>query len=478
MPVRVMIMMLMLLSFRSSAQVDSVAVEIDTAAVAIDTLSLEEQGEVIIGDNIITNTSELKLFFEKLYALEEQKTGKVNIVHIGDSHIQADLFTKLIREKLQERFGNGGAGLTFPHRLARTNGGHYVRFTSNTAWESRRVIYQPNGIPVGLSGIGLSGKSNFAVEMEVRDPNYVFNTIKIITPGNVPSFDVATSSKTIILESTAPKKITHRIKNGEVLGTIAEKYGVTITQIKKLNGLKNNNIRAGKTLKIPTNEKETREVKRSEFIPLGLTADKLFNYYYSEQPLSKLFLLPNKEYKKFELNGLVLEKDAPGLIYHSIGVNGAKASDYNRYPLFFEQLPALQPDLVIISLGTNESFDKVSQEEYKQQLNRFIDSVKEKNPETAILVMTPPPSQLRKKTPNAYADSYAKQIQMQETEKGYASWDLFSLLGGMYGIKRNYAQGMLTSDRVHYTKEGYEKQGRLFTEAFLQAYETFKTNRK
>jgi hypothetical protein len=31
---------------------------------------------------------------------------------------------------------------------------------------------------------------------------------------------------------------------------------------------------------------------------------------------------------------------------------------------------------------------------------------------------------------------------------------------------------------VHYSKDGYEKQGRMFAEAFLKAYDNFKTNRE
>lgn len=466
---RLLILLVFSFSCNAGAQVDSTEVENDSL--------IADEGEMIVGSNTITNTSTLKVFFEKLYQLEQEKAGKVNIVHIGDSHIQADLFTGIIRKKLQERYGNAGCGFTFPHNLARTNGGHYVRYNSNTSWESRRNIYPPNGMQVGLSGIALSGRNNFAVELNVKDTDYVFNTIKIITPGNVQSFDLATASKTIVLESTAPKKITHRIKSGEVLGSIAEKYGVSITQIKKLNGLKNNNIRAGKTLRIPTGEKETREVKRSEFLPLDLFVDANSNNYYSKEALSKIYLLPNRQYKDFDLNGLVLEKDAPGLIYHSIGVNGAKASDYNKYPLFFEQLPALQPDLVVISLGTNESFDKLTNDEYIAQMNLFIENIKAKNPDAAILVMTPPPSLFRRRTPNTYAASYAKELQMQETQKQYASWDLYSIMGGLYSVNRNAAKGWLSGDKVHYSKEGYEKQGMLFAEAFLEAYENFKTNR-
>lgn len=450
----------------------------DTTSVVIDSAAVEDEGELTVGDNIITNTSAMKLFFEKLYYLDTQKAGKVNIVHIGDSHIQADLFTGIIRKTLQERFGNGGCGFTFPHRLAKTNGGHYVRYNSNANWDSRRNIYEPNGTVIGLSGISLYTEKNFAIELEIRDNAYLFNTIKIITPGNKATFDVATSKKTIVMESTVPKKITHRIKNGEVLGSIAEKYGVGVSAIKKLNGLKSDNIRAGKTLRIPTSEMQQKQLKRSEFIPLPLTADTVVNFYHSDEPLSQIYLIPGKKADTYNLNGLVLEKDEAGLIYHSIGVNGAKASDYNKYPLFFEQLPALKPDLIVVSLGTNESFDKMTSDDYMAQLNLFLANVKAKNPETAILVMTPPPSLFKRRYPNTFAAGYAKNILMQETEKDYASWDLYSEMGGLFSVNRNAAKGLLSADKVHYSKAGYEKQGAMFGEAFIKAYDNFITNRK
>ena len=42
----------------------------------------------------------------------------------------------------------------------------------------------------------------------------------------------------------------YKIKNGDTLSTIARKHGVSVSKLKQWNGLKNNNIRAGKTLKI------------------------------------------------------------------------------------------------------------------------------------------------------------------------------------------------------------------------------------
>lgn len=48
---------------------------------------------------------------------------------------------------------------------------------------------------------------------------------------------------------------THKVRKGETLGGIANKYGTTVNAIKKTNGLKNNNIGVGKSLKIKTTER-------------------------------------------------------------------------------------------------------------------------------------------------------------------------------------------------------------------------------
>lgn len=44
--------------------------------------------------------------------------------------------------------------------------------------------------------------------------------------------------------------VTHKIRSGETLSTIARRYRVTVTELKQWNGLRNSNIVAGKTLKI------------------------------------------------------------------------------------------------------------------------------------------------------------------------------------------------------------------------------------
>ncbi len=55
---------------------------------------------------------------------------------------------------------------------------------------------------------------------------------------------------------------THKVKKGDNLGEISEKYGVTVAEIKKWNKLKSNNIPLGKSLKIITNERVVTTVKK------------------------------------------------------------------------------------------------------------------------------------------------------------------------------------------------------------------------
>ena len=423
----------------------------------------------------IYNAKVLQSLFLKLKENESRSNQKINIVHIGDSHIQGDLMTNEIRKNLQQKFGNGGRGLVFPYQLAKTNGSYNERFYSNRSWESYRNIHPFKSLPVGLSGIALwRDNDGFAVELNIKDAAYKFNSIYIITPQNQNMFNLATSSQIKTIQSTERKIITHKIKKGEAISTIADKYNISVADIKRANNLKSNNIRAGRTLKILTNETKPKNITSSEFVSLDLESDSFSHSYHSNQALSKIYLIPNKNAEKYELNGIVLEKDSPGVIYSGIGVNGAKFSDYNKYPLFFDQLKALHPDLLVFSLGTNESYDHMEASAYIKELREFIKNVKAQNSNVSIIVMTPPPSLLKARKPNVYIRDYAKSILEIAKTDGFAVWDLYDEFGGMDGIRDLKSSGLIGPDWVHYSKKGYEKQGNLFTEAFLKAYDNFK----
>ena len=461
------LLLLLFLGLNMNAQVaDSTFVEVDS--VEMDTIP------IFIPENGIQNPKAIAQFLEKLAVLKKNHLGKINIVHIGDSHIQADLMTNKIRKNLQLAFGNAGRGFVFPHNLARTNGSWDIRFSSNENWNNHKIVSGVDGSPMGISGMGLwTNADDFSVELSAKETDNFFNTIKIITPKNSNSFAFSLDKRIITSEKKVPKRIVHKIKNGEAISIIAEKYNVSIAQIKKANGLKNNNIRAGKTLKIPTTIMQRKVAERVEFIPLKMLSDNNTHYFNSDKRLEKIFIVPNKNEKYFELNGLVLENNNVGILYHNIGVNGAKLSDYNKYPVFFEQLKALNPDLVIIGLGTNESFDKMNSADYMAQLDLFIQNTKAQNPNVEILVATPPPSLFKRKFPNVFVADYAQKIINIAIENNYAVWDMYAQLGGSYGVRRNYNKGIIGKDRVHYSKAGYELQGNLLSDAILKTFENY-----
>ena len=83
----------------------------------------------------------------------------------------------------------------------------------------------------------------------------------------------------------------HKVRKGDSLGEISDKYGVTMAEVKKWNKLKSNNVPLGKNLKIITNERVVTTVKKlvkSEAIaandkPKTVDTDKTDDYYIVQQ---------------------------------------------------------------------------------------------------------------------------------------------------------------------------------------------------
>ncbi|MGQ8869322.1 LysM peptidoglycan-binding domain-containing protein [Myroides sp. TSA_177.3] len=425
--------------------------------------------------NMIYYPEQLKHFFTSLKELSEGKRKKVNIVHIGDSHIQADFFSGRVRSLIQEQFGNGGLGFTFPYQLARTNSNNFVRYSSNSDWENRRNIYPVNGAKVGLSGIALSSTAKDAViKVDLRESKFAFTKVKLFTPNNELTYRVGITDRDVNLtNTTVAKTSSHKIKSGESLSGIAKKYNTTVAHLKQLNKLKSTNIQAGKTLVIPTKEVERPQIATSVFQPVHYSKQKTCFAFDFPNATAQFYLYSEAQNTSNEINGIVLENDQAGIVYHTIGVNGARYSDYNKYPLFFDQLEGLEADLVIISMGTNEAFDKIDGESFKTEINRFLKEVKSKNPRASILVTSPPPSYFSKGNPNTVASTLANEIIINGVDQKYAIWDMYYNLGGTLGLPYLIEEQMLAKDLVHYTIKGYEYTGTLFYEGLMKVYQNY-----
>lgn len=59
------------------------------------------------------------------------------------------------------------------------------------------------------------------------------------------------SKNTNTKKDTKPKTTVHKVRKGDSLDKIARRYGVTVAELKKANGLKNDKIKIGQSLKIP-----------------------------------------------------------------------------------------------------------------------------------------------------------------------------------------------------------------------------------
>jgi penicillin-insensitive murein endopeptidase len=57
----------------------------------------------------------------------------------------------------------------------------------------------------------------------------------------------------VLVESgvAPPPTLRHRMRSGETLGSVARRYGTSVTAIRQANGLKSTRVRAGRSYTIP-----------------------------------------------------------------------------------------------------------------------------------------------------------------------------------------------------------------------------------
>ncbi|MCK9558005.1 MAG: GDSL-type esterase/lipase family protein [Candidatus Cloacimonetes bacterium] len=177
-----------------------------------------------------------------------------------------------------------------------------------------------------------------------------------------------------------------------------------------------------------------------------------------------------------ELYGISLERDEAGLLYHSMGVNGAGFYTLVDQDMMFEQIPLLKPDLILISLGTNDAQGKFRAEVFRKNLLSFMTRLEESNLDTPILFTLPPDSRKAGKT-NRDIVNVADIIRAYAEEHGHAFWDLYEVMGGAGSIVKWRSNSMAAKDHLHFTPKGYMLQGHLFYQALIKGYKTFSETR-
>lgn len=368
----------------------------------------------------LLNDRMLASFYEKMYRQRTQGGQKITIVHIGDSHVLGNFLTCEVRERLQNEFGEAGRGLVFPYKLAGSNGPRDYQIISETKWQSANCHKDLSPeTPFGISG--------FVVESASPDATLLIR-LRDTTTSETRLF-----TKVTVFQRASPAQFQLEVRD-DVSGQIAQSFAES-------------------------------DYARS---------------FYFNKPVDQAILTARRtspDQKKLSIDGISLENELSGVVYHNIGINGARFSDFLRAKYFIKQLGELRPDLVILSFGTNEAQGKTEERYLYKQLEQLTSSIRSTVPGVQIMFTTPADSYLRGKGFNPYMASTSNVIKQFALENNCAVWDLFSLSGGEKSAEMWKKSGLMSSDSVHYSKIGYAAQGKLLYQTLIKSYNAFVTNR-
>lgn len=372
--------------------------------------------------NVIHNRESLDPLFARMIELKGTPQSKVTILHLGDSHIQADYFTGTTRTLLQQEFGNAGLGLTFPGRVARTNESPSIYSSSTGQWNSNRITNSQNTQPIGIAGTSLKTElAGNAIKIRTINatPDYSFNRITLFFQKDVSSYTI------IARDST-----------GQSLAFAGYFTDEAYPNASKL----------------------------------------VLPYSINHVQLETVQTLPSQ--KQFTLFGISFENSNPGILYHIIGVNGAKSKHFIKSKELLKQTTALGPELIIISLGTNEAVDHPNMDaKFDSQLNTLITALKADNPNAFFLLTTPADFYKKRTRRNPGIQIIKNKIIEVANNNKLPYWDLHEVAGGNHSADLWKQEELMQPDGIHFSKKGYALQGSLLYEAIIKGYNEYVLHR-
>ena len=341
--------------------------------------------------------------------LARTDSARVDIVHIGDSHLQADMGTAVSRARLGESYGSAGRALIVPFKLAGTNEPVDYVISSSTPMVQSRLLKLPWATEMGFTGIGIKPEDNeFGITLSAKEP---FDSVAVYYTG---------PGLTLLPDST-----------------IMGQDGIL-------------------EIALPDT---TCAADLRFHAPAGTT-----------------------------LHGFNLVRGKSGVAYHVIGNNGATYGTYNMVPRFAGDVARFNPALIIISLGTNEAFNKTSNDEMWLQMSALVRDLRKASPGAALLLTTPSECQ-RKSTVRRKGrrrrTTYSVNVNVKRLrdvimgfaeKEGIPVYDFYDVAGGTGSSFKCLADSTLNKDRIHLTRAGYTLQGNLFTDALEEALRNAASN--
>jgi lysophospholipase L1-like esterase len=153
---------------------------------------------------------------------------------------------------------------------------------------------------------------------------------------------------------------------------------------------------------------------------------------------------------------------------------GTKYSDYIRLAELDQQLIDEQPDLVIISLGTNDAFSGSSRKNFYQKVDHLITKINQLSPQSSIIITTPSDALKYDKIEKTYSvfpevKNVANTLSIYANDHNIACWDLYTIMGGENSMGSWVQSKLAGPDRIHFTAKGYDLLAEWFFTAFVNA---------
>ena len=182
-------------------------------------------------------------------------------------------------------------------------------------------------------------------------------------------------------------------------------------------------------------------------------------------------------------------ENGEGMTFHYFGKNGA-TSQHFRTDSYMQKFATEEPDLIILSLGTNEAHGMGYREDlHKSQLDQFFELLRKACPDAVILLTTPPGDYLTRSFVDYRQTSrshrkvrHVRRSKQQQTRLMHYQLvqnlatlhqsllqELY-ICGGEEAALRNWVSGnYMRPDRIHFHPQGYTLHGKLLAEALVQA---------
>jgi lysophospholipase L1-like esterase len=184
------------------------------------------------------------------------------------------------------------------------------------------------------------------------------------------------------------------------------------------------------------------------------------------------------------LFGIDFRRGATGILYSSLGLNGATTSVLARVlepDLWREELDHAGPALIVVNYGSNESsFGDFVHKQYASELHLAIDRIRKADPTASILIMSPMDRGQRQglddiETMTTIPEIVAIQRQVA-SETHCAFFDTYDAMGSRGTMARWYAANprLVTADLLHPTPQGAAIVATLFVQQLSLRYDRWK----